>query len=136
MDSRGWIPITLIASFNRVRLLTVDPQLVREVLVLSTMVEVKDDWVRMIGWEQFVLPDALRSTVEPSHAHLEQQPSHGASNGGGHDVQNGDGEGEGEGELEGCDCDCEGEADEDEEEEVVFVMDRESEPWSPERRRV
>jgi la-related protein 1 len=63
MDSCGWIPISLIASFNRVRQLTVDEQLVKDVLILSSMVEVLHDSVRMIGWEQFVLPDAVKSTV-------------------------------------------------------------------------
>ena len=66
MDSRGWIPISLIASFNRVKSLTVDERLVKDVLILSSIVDVKDDWVRMGGnqWRQFVLPDAPASTVE------------------------------------------------------------------------
>src|SRR5882757_1525117 len=66
MDSRGWIPISLLASFNRVRQLTADPQQVREVLALSQIVEMRDDCVRMGGgeWAQFVLADAPVSTVE------------------------------------------------------------------------
>ncbi|KAF6757700.1 hypothetical protein DFP72DRAFT_808690 [Ephemerocybe angulata] len=63
MDSRGWIPISIIASFNRVRRLTVDANIVREVLYLSSILQVRDDWVRMGGWEQFVLPDAEESVV-------------------------------------------------------------------------
>ena len=63
MDSRGWIPISLIASFNRVKKLTLDTNLVKEVLYLSSMVQVRDDWVRMGGWERFVLPDAEESVV-------------------------------------------------------------------------
>lgn len=43
-----------------------DEQLVRDVLVLSSVVQVKDAWVRMNGWEQFVLPDAAPSNVESS----------------------------------------------------------------------
>lgn len=67
MDSRGWIPIPLLASFNRVKQLTQDVQLVREVLALSLVVEVRDDHVRLGSgvWEQFVLPDAPSSSVEP-----------------------------------------------------------------------
>jgi len=101
-----------------------DPQLVREVLALSTVVEVKDEWVRMFGWEQFVLPDAARSVVEgpafpyPEHRSYEDFNDEGA--------QGPDAEGEGE--------DFEGEGEDDEEEEVVFVLDREPAPWSPERR--
>ncbi|KAI0305140.1 hypothetical protein B0F90DRAFT_1160241 [Multifurca ochricompacta] len=66
MDSRGWIPISLLASFNRVRQLTLDPQLVRDVLALSSIVELRDDFVRMGagGWTRFILPDAPVSTVE------------------------------------------------------------------------
>ncbi|KAI0674457.1 hypothetical protein C8Q78DRAFT_989386 [Trametes maxima] len=65
MDSRGWIPIQLIASFNRVRSLTTDAHLVAEVLALSMLVEVHDGYVRMRQWRQFVLPTAPKSIVEP-----------------------------------------------------------------------
>jgi la-related protein 1 len=51
MDSRGWIPISLLASFNRVRQLTLEPHLVREVLALSQIVDMRDDCVRMGGGE-------------------------------------------------------------------------------------
>src|SRR6266699_3835601 len=64
MDVRGWIPIPLIASFNRVRQLTMDVQLVKEVLALSSLVQVRGNVVRMGGWERYVLPDASPSTVE------------------------------------------------------------------------
>jgi len=66
MDSRGWIPVSLLASFNRVRQFTFDPQMVRDVLALSSIVELYDDCVRMGGgeWRRFVLPDAPASTVE------------------------------------------------------------------------
>lgn len=64
MDARGWIPIPLIASFNRVRQLTQDVQLVKDVLTLSSLVQVRGNMVRMGGWEQFVLPGAAPSTVE------------------------------------------------------------------------
>lgn len=68
MDSRGWIPISLIASFNRVKQLTMDSQLVRDVLTLSSLVQVRGTMVRMGGWESFVLPDAASSTVEEQPA--------------------------------------------------------------------
>ena len=64
MDSRGWISITLIASFNRVRILTTDVQLVTDVLTLSSMVEVRNGHVRTHQWQQFVLPTANHSQVE------------------------------------------------------------------------
>ena len=64
MDSRGWIEIDLLASFNRVKQLTSDYRLVREVLMLSTLVQVREGYVRMGGWERFVLPDAAKSVVQ------------------------------------------------------------------------
>lgn len=104
MDSRGWIPISLLASFNRVRQLTLEPQLVREVLALSQIVEIRDDCVRMGGgeWAQFVLADAPVSTVERTSGEAEN-----GEEDGGHVEE--------EGEVE----------DEDEEEDIEIVMDRE-----------
>lgn len=69
MDSRGWVPIPLIASFNRVKRLTQDVNLVRDALTLSTMVEVNGDYVRLSNdhWRQWVLPQAPISLVEESN---------------------------------------------------------------------
>jgi len=104
MDSRGWIPVSLLASFNRVRHLTLDPQLVRDVLALSSIVELCDDCVRMGGgeWRRFVLPDAPTSTVEGEENRI------------GVDREQDD--------LDEQYADVE---EEDEEEEIEIVMDRE-----------
>ena len=64
MDARGWIQIELLASFNRVRSLTTETQLVVEVLGLSSIVEVREMYVRPRQWQQFVLPTAAPSAVE------------------------------------------------------------------------
>jgi len=58
MNPEGWISIPLLASFNRIRQLTPEPQLVREVLAMSSVAEVSGEWVRMGGnqWAPFVLP--------------------------------------------------------------------------------
>lgn len=140
MDSKGWVPISLIASFNRVRQLTVDMHLVRDVLILSSVVQVKDDWVRMSGWEKFVLPDAATSVVE-----IQEQGESGAQS---IDIRENadyipaeddtitdalahDAEEEGDTEVE---MDLE---EDDDEEDVVFVMDSEVTgsglTWSPEK---
>lgn len=139
MDSKGWVPISLIASFNRVRQLTVDIHLVRDVLVLSSVVQVKGDWVRMSGWDKFVLPDATISVVE-----TQDQGESGAQSidvrgnadytpaeddmmreALAHDAEEGDTEVDGD--LE----------DDDDEEDVVFVMGSEVTgsglTWSPEK---
>lgn len=123
MDSRGWLPIQLLASFNRVRSTTQDYHLVKDVLSLSAIVEVRGDHVRMGGgqWERYVLPDAPVSAVESPY-------EYGAGVSGGENGEGGSGGGEvvyspgGEetGEEEG----------EEEEDDVVFVMGPEvQQPW-------
>ena len=147
--------MSLIASFNRVRQLTTDVPLVRDVLLLSSIVQVKGDWVRMKSWELFVLPDAVASDVEndetydqafqeekggyeiygdfqerrESHTHYE--PSAYGEVASVAEVEQQDG-GADEG-LE--DIDDEYEDETDDEEDVVFVMshDDEGRPWPPER---
>ena len=68
MNPEGWISIPLLASFNRIRQLTPDPQLVREVLALSSVAEVSGEWVRMGGnqWGPFVLPPPTPSAPQPT----------------------------------------------------------------------
>jgi len=126
MDDQGWIPISLIASFNRVKQLTTEVQVVRDVLNLSSLTEVKGDYVRMASeqWKQFVLPTALRSIVchriesEPTATHEVDQA----------DLQAQDGE------IEEGDTYAEDD-EEEEEEDIVFVIGEEAEgSWAPERR--
>lgn len=64
MDSHGWLSISLIASFNRVKLLTADVQLVRDALAKSSLVELRDHYIRVHDWKQYVVPDASRSVVD------------------------------------------------------------------------
>lgn len=125
MDDQGWIPISLIASFNRVKQLTMEVQVVRDVLNLSSLTEVKGEYVRMVSeqWRQFVLPTALRSNVchpvepEPTGTHETDQV----------DAQAQDAEIEEEGDTYA--------EDDDEEEDIVFVIGEEAEgSWAPERR--
>lgn len=107
MDSRGWLPIHLIASFNRVRQLTQDPHLVNEVLNLSSLVEVRGEHVRLSNaqWENFVLPSAAASTVEGEQVVRAQPAPAGAS-----DRET---------------------PEEEEEDDVVFVLGgEESRPWT------
>ncbi|KAE9388700.1 winged helix DNA-binding domain-containing protein, partial [Gymnopus androsaceus JB14] len=110
MDSHGWIPIPLLASFNRIRQVTTDESFVRDVLNLSTVVEVKQAMVRMKDrgdWERFVLPGVQEQTQTQT--------------------MDGDGDGERDMDMEIDDDDEEGEEEEEEEEEedVVFVMGQE-----------
>ncbi|TDL24585.1 winged helix DNA-binding domain-containing protein [Rickenella mellea] len=111
MDSRGWISIPLIASFNRVKQLTLDAEIVRDVLRLSSLVEVHvgGDHVRLKNqWSQFVLPDAPSSSVNDM-----SQPDE-----------------LGEDTTYGEDAD-----EDDEEDDVVFVLGRDAgRSWTPDQR--
>ncbi|KAH7320440.1 hypothetical protein B0J17DRAFT_685221, partial [Rhizoctonia solani] len=70
MDNQGWIPISTIGSFNRLRKLTTDIAIVRETMHMSSIVEISSDGekARMAhgGWTQFVLPGASSAEGEPS----------------------------------------------------------------------
>ncbi|CAG8559930.1 7485_t:CDS:10 [Diversispora eburnea] len=57
MDMEGYVPIALLAGFNRVKALTMDLDLVREALLNSYIVEVNEDKVRKReGWDFWLLP--------------------------------------------------------------------------------
>ncbi|GAA5800214.1 hypothetical protein EDC94DRAFT_649369 [Helicostylum pulchrum] len=62
MDTEGYVPITLIAGFNRVKGLTTDMNLIRSSLSLSKLLQVKEDCGDLLrkreGWETWVLPAA------------------------------------------------------------------------------
>nr|XP_019008524.1 uncharacterized protein I206_07084 [Kwoniella pini CBS 10737]OCF47305.1 hypothetical protein I206_07084 [Kwoniella pini CBS 10737] len=63
MDSEGWIDIAMIASFNRVKSLTPDISIVKECMVMSSLLEVREESVRLAGQDtsRWVLPDAKAS---------------------------------------------------------------------------
>lgn len=65
MDSAGWIDIPMIASFNRVKSLTTDLVIVKEVMNLSSLLEVRDDKVRLAHGQsqKWVLPDAKPTSM-------------------------------------------------------------------------
>lgn len=55
MDDQGWVPITLIANFPRVKSLTSNVQLILDSLQASTIVEVKDDKLRRrVDWMKWI----------------------------------------------------------------------------------
>ncbi|KAF8325851.1 uncharacterized protein EI90DRAFT_2931249 [Cantharellus anzutake] len=75
MDGEGWIEIGMIASFNRMQRLTLDVSLVRDTMMISSMLEVKDNKVRLANdqWKAFILPhseqNALSNTSRSSAAY-------------------------------------------------------------------
>lgn len=62
MDTEGYVPMALIAGFNRVKNLTTDMNLIRTSLKLSTLLQLKDGHDDLLrkkeGWETWVLPAA------------------------------------------------------------------------------
>jgi hypothetical protein len=65
MDEQGWIDISVIASFNRIKALTTDEALVRDTMSLTPILEVFGQFVRLRqNWPEWVLPNAIPSRVD------------------------------------------------------------------------
>lgn len=63
MDPQGFIPVSVIANFNRVRMLTLNPSLILESLRKSTVVEIKGDRIRKRDdWAKWLLPSSQSSS--------------------------------------------------------------------------
>ncbi|KAG6917764.1 hypothetical protein DXG01_001169 [Tephrocybe rancida] len=141
LDTQGYVPIPLISSFNRVLRLTEDANLVREVLLSSSAVEVRGGWVRMRDptWRAFVLPGAMVSVFEEEGSGQGgERGVVGWTNGDGHQEEGGHagaqgerGEGEKREEVNGETQEAHDEEEtyeeeeEDDEDDVVFVLTRE-----------
>ena len=110
MDAKGWISISVLASFNRVKSLTLDYQFVKDVLSISTVLAIRDDWVRMQGWESFVLPNAPQSKIEQEGESAPEATIQAPTR--------------------SDEADRTEDAEAEEEEDVVFVMGQEA-SWSP-----
>lgn len=80
MNDEGWISLHVIASFNRVRMLTPDLAMIVEALVDSPTVELSVDslFIRpRAGHQQWILPESQRDAS--AHA-LPQMPGNSSSN--------------------------------------------------------
>jgi la-related protein 1 len=61
MDSNGFVELSFIANFNRVKGLTTDLDLIREALDNSQILEVKGDKLRKReGWETWLMPAVIK----------------------------------------------------------------------------
>jgi len=60
MDSEGWVPVTLLANFNRVKILTTDPDEIMDVLSTSELVECRDHkFLRCRdNWKIWLIPNS------------------------------------------------------------------------------
>lgn len=63
MDEHGWVPISLIAGFNRVKQLTKDVQCILDAVQMSTVVELQGDKIRKRhDWMNWLLPPSNQFT--------------------------------------------------------------------------
>ena len=66
-QEEGWLPIQLIASFNRLRSLTSDVELITAALQLSPELEVRDFHVRKRhDWQRWLLPASPQTVSKPA----------------------------------------------------------------------
>jgi hypothetical protein len=65
MDSEGWVSISLIAGFSRLKRLTTDLEEIKRAIGFSAFLEIQDNHVRLANGQakQFILPSAKISTV-------------------------------------------------------------------------
>ena len=75
MDEKGWIPLAVVANFNRVRMLTPDMMLIVEAMRDSPIVEVAKDSAYLRAretWESWILPlqqrDLSHNPVSPKQS--------------------------------------------------------------------
>ncbi|KAG5463085.1 MAG: hypothetical protein BJ554DRAFT_1843 [Olpidium bornovanus] len=63
MDGEGWVPLSVLAGFNRIRLLTSDMSLIRDALLQSSNLEVDSAGFRVRkreGWAAWLFPENQR----------------------------------------------------------------------------
>eukprot|EP00002_Diphylleia_rotans_P033174 TRINITY_DN7026_c0_g1_i1.p1 TRINITY_DN7026_c0_g1~~TRINITY_DN7026_c0_g1_i1.p1 ORF type:complete len:773 (+),score=183.29 TRINITY_DN7026_c0_g1_i1:81-2399(+) len=66
MDEEGFLPLLMLANFNRMTNLTTDFELVTAVAQNSETLECKDGFIRLReGWAQWVLPEEQRRLYTP-----------------------------------------------------------------------
>ncbi|XP_037405286.1 la-related protein 1A-like isoform X1 [Triticum dicoccoides] len=67
MDEHGWVPISKVADFNRLKRITTDVHLIVDVLASSSLVEVQDDKIRRRSdWSKWVCSSGATSVHSPS----------------------------------------------------------------------
>ncbi|MED6146225.1 hypothetical protein PIB30_032603 [Stylosanthes scabra] len=64
MDDQGWVPITLIASFNKVMHLTDSIQVILDAVRTSSVVEVQGEKIRRRNdWRRWIIPSTVQFPV-------------------------------------------------------------------------
>lgn len=76
MDTEGWVDIAMLASFNRVKSLSTDVELIGGALTRSTVLETRPGQVRRRGdWFKWVMPNAKPSTTPKSSGAVDDETS-------------------------------------------------------------
>ncbi|KAI7816764.1 hypothetical protein BC939DRAFT_30819 [Gamsiella multidivaricata] len=68
MDSEGYVPLSLVANFNRVKNLTTDHELIKETLKSSKEIELNGDKIRRKGdWATWIFPKESGAVPASNH---------------------------------------------------------------------
>lgn len=66
MDEEGWIPLSVISNFNRIKFLTTDTNTILETIKGSTILECNDEKIRRKDdWKTWVIPKVTPAIVLP-----------------------------------------------------------------------
>ncbi|TVU22565.1 hypothetical protein EJB05_32275 [Eragrostis curvula] len=72
MDEHGWVPVSKVADFNRLKKMTTDVQLIVDALASSSLLEVQDDKIRRRSdWSKWIPFSGTTSTASPSSASMD-----------------------------------------------------------------
>ncbi|GJN40412.1 hypothetical protein PR202_gb29620 [Eleusine coracana subsp. coracana] len=75
MDDQGWVDISLIAGFKKVRELTNDLQYIKETVQSSSILETQDDKIRRQNdWDKWVIPPESNPDIASSSASVTSHP--------------------------------------------------------------
>ncbi|KAG2596643.1 hypothetical protein PVAP13_5KG176800 [Panicum virgatum] len=67
MDENGWVPVSKVADFNRLKKMTTDIHLIVDALTNSSLLEVQDDKIRRRSdWSKWVSFSGTTSVASPS----------------------------------------------------------------------
>eukprot|EP01018_Ginkgo_biloba_P038086 Gb_28833 [translate_table: standard] len=80
MDEHGWVPISIIANFNRVRTMTTDVAFILDALRNSNVVEVQGDKIRKReDWLNWLLPPGHYNSVSNTQPQINNSGDKGAN---------------------------------------------------------
>lgn len=61
LDEEGWVPISRIADFNRIKKMTTSISLILDSLLSSNVIEVQDEMIRRSNWSEWILKSKYES---------------------------------------------------------------------------